>query len=161
MSNLMKFMIVAKCRKICSNKAMLNGALFSIFSFVNRGISFVLLLILASYITPKEYGYLNLYSTVGMVLSYFIAMSTAGYTSIIFFREGKNGVAKTFSSVLLISTFMLLFFEIVLAIGHNFIPTILQLSLNILNIAIFVSFFNTFGQFWLDYYRLSNYSAPL
>lgn len=155
MSNLKKFMIVAKCRKICSNKAMLNGALFSIFSFVNRGISFVLLLILASYITPKEYGYLNLYSTVGMVLSYFIAMSTAGYTSIIFFREGKNGVAKTFSAVLLISTIMLLIFEIVLAIGHNFIPAILQLSLNILNIAIFVSFFNTFGQFWLDYYRLN------
>lgn len=96
MSNLMKFMIVAKCRKICSNKAMLNGALFSIFSFVNRGISFVLLLILASYITPKEYGYLNLYSTVGMVLSYFIAMSTAGYTSIIFLGKGKMGLLRLF-----------------------------------------------------------------
>lgn len=143
-----------KIEKIHNNKTLLNGALFSMFSFVNRGISFVLLLILASYITPHEYGFLNLYSTVGMVLGYFMAMSTQGYSSIVYFQEGKVGVAKTFSTTLTISVIMLLLFLLVLSIGHVAIPHALNLKYNILLIAILVSFFNIFGYFLLDYYRL-------
>lgn len=143
-----------KIKKIHNNKTLLNGALFSMFSFVNRGISFVLLLILASYITPHEYGFLNLYSTVGMVLGYFMAMSTQGYSSIVYFQEGKVGVAKTFSTTLTISVIMLLLFLLVLSIGHVPIPHALNLNYNILLIAILVSFFNIFVYFLLDYYRL-------
>ena len=139
-----------KIKKIHNNKTLLNGALFSMFSFVNRGISFVLLLILASYITPHEYGFLNLYSTVGMVLGYFMAMSTQGYSSIVYFQEGKVGVAKTFSTTLTISVIMLLLFLLVLSIGHVPIPHALNLNYNILLIAILVSFFNIFVYFLLD-----------
>ena len=87
-------MIIEKIQKLYSNKTLFNGALFSMFSFINRGISFLLLLILANYITPHEYGYLSLYSTVGMVLSFFIAMSTTGYAGVVFFKEGKEGISK-------------------------------------------------------------------
>lgn len=147
-------MIKEKIRNLYSSKTLFNGALFSMFSFINRGISFLLLLILANYITPHEYGYLSLYSTVGMVLSYFIAMSTTGYAGIVFFKEGKVGISKTFSSVLLISIVMLIVFFLALGIGSSIIPKVLKLDLNILSIAIIVSFFNVFGSFWLDYYRL-------
>lgn len=147
-------MIKEKIRNLYSSKTLFNGALFSMFSFINRGISFLLLLILANYITPHEYGYLSLYSTVGMVISYFIAMSTTGYAGIVFFKEGKVGISKTFSSVLLISIVMLIVFFLVLGIGSGIIPKVLNLDLNILSIAIIVSFFNVFGSFWLDYYRL-------
>lgn len=143
-----------KIKKIKNNTTLLNGALFSMFSFINRGISFVLLLILATYITPHDYGFLNLYQTVGMVLGYFIAMSTQGYSSIVFFTEGKRGVAKTFSSVLSISLIMLLTFLLILLICNNSIPRLLNLSFYVITIALFVSFFNTLGAFWLDYFRL-------
>lgn len=147
-------MIIEKIQKLYSNKTLFNGALFSMFSFINRGISFLLLLILANYITPHEYGYLSLYSTVGMVLSFFIAMSTTGYAGVVFFKEGKEGISKTFSSVLLISIVMLILFFLILGIGCGFIPKALNLDIDILAIAITVSFFNVFGSFWLDYYRL-------
>lgn len=147
-------MITDKIRKIYSNKTLFNGALFSMFSFFNRGISFLLLLILANYITPHEYGYLSLYSTVGMVLGYFIAMSTQGYAGIIFFKEGRMGISKTISAVMLISVVMLAVFFLILGAGYSVIPQILNLQFNILAIAIIVSFFNIFGSFWLDFFRL-------
>lgn len=85
-----------KIKKIQNNRALFNGALFSMFSFINRGISFLLLLILASYITPHEYGFLNLYQTVIMVLGYFIALSTQGYSSIVFLRRAKTEFLRHF-----------------------------------------------------------------
>ena len=45
------------------NKTVRNGGLFAIFSFFNRGISFVLLTILARYISPADYGELSLFNT--------------------------------------------------------------------------------------------------
>lgn len=143
-----------KIKKIQNNRALFNGALFSMFSFINRGISFLLLLILASYITPHEYGFLNLYQTVIMVLGYFIALSTQGYSSIVFFKEGKDGISKTFSTTLMISIVMLLLFLIILFVGNSAIPLALHLSYNILLIAVNVAFFNVFVYFLLDYYRL-------
>lgn len=147
-------MIKEKLIKLYTNKTLFNGALFSMFSFINRGISFILLLVLASYIAPNEYGFLNLYQTVGMVLGYFIAMSTQGYSSIVFFNSGKTGISKTFSTTLLISIVMLGLFLLMLTFGNHSIPTTLHLSFGILSIAIFVAFFNIFGIFLLDYYRL-------
>lgn len=147
-------MIKEKLIKLYTNKTLFNGALFSMFSFINRGISFILLLVLASYIAPNEYGFLNLYQTVGMVLGYFIAMSTQGYSSIVFFNSGKTGISKTFSTTLLISIVMLGLFLLMLTLGNHSIPTTLHLSFGILSIAIFVAFFNIFGIF-------CNYSAPL
>ena len=49
------------------NKTLLNGAMFSIFSFINRGFSFILLLVLAKFFTPKEYGYLRGITTLAVV----------------------------------------------------------------------------------------------
>ena len=138
-------MLIEKIQKFYNNKTLFNGSLFSMFSFVNRGISFLLLLILANYITPHEYGYLSLYSTIGMVLSFFIAMSTTGYAGVVFFKEGKEGISKTFSSVLLISIVMLIVFFLILGIGGDFIPKALSLEIDILSISIIVSFFNVFG----------------
>ena len=85
------------------NKTMRNGALFASFSFLNKGFGFLLLLILASFITPAEYGYLSLYTTVLMVVGYFIALSSEGYMDVAYFQDKKNGVKNTFSCVFFLS----------------------------------------------------------
>lgn len=76
-----------KIRNLSKNKVLLNGTLFSLFSFINRGFSFLLLLILANYILPKDYGYLSLFVTVSMVVGFFIALSTDGYLSVAFLKK--------------------------------------------------------------------------
>lgn len=74
-------MIIKENNKLLLNKSLLKGTLFSLFSFINKGLVFLLLLILANFIAPAEYGYLGLFSTVAMVVGYFVAMSSEGYFS--------------------------------------------------------------------------------
>ena len=73
---------IVQKKKAIESSSLVNGALFSLYSFINRGISFFLLLILANYITPSEYGYLSLWGTVISVIGFSIAMGTDGYFEI-------------------------------------------------------------------------------
>ena len=77
-------------KKLGESKTLLHGVLFSGFSFVNRGFIFLLLLILANFISPAEYGYLSLFSTVIMILGFFICLSSEGYMSVSYFQEGGD-----------------------------------------------------------------------
>lgn len=89
-------------KKVKNNKVLLNGGLFSIFSFFNEGVSFVLLIILAKFIQPDEYGSLSLFNTIVTFLGYFIALSTQGYVSVSYFKTDKDGFRKDFTSIVAI-----------------------------------------------------------
>lgn len=146
--------IKEKLRNITNNKSLLNGAMFSGFSFINRGFSFLLLLILANYITPAEYGYLSLFSTVVMVVSYFMAMSTEGYMSVAFFKDCEEGIRNTFSCILVTSLITLIVMCLTLVIGGEKLASLLELPQNILYLSIVISFFTVFTNVNLDYIRL-------
>ena len=134
-----------KIRNLSKNKVLLNGTLFSLFSFINRGFSFLLLLILANYILPKDYGYLSLFVTVSMVVGFFIALSTDGYLSVAFFKEGNDGVRQSVSSVLVISLVTsLLLFCVVFLFGTE-LSVVLELPLNVLYLVVSISFFTVFS----------------
>lgn len=139
---------------IKDNKTLLRGSLFSIYSFVNRGFAFILLLILANYIAPAEYGYLSLFSTVVMVLGYFMALSSEGYMSISFFSEGESGIKKSFSCILAICiciSFLLCF--VLVALGDD-LSRLLDLEDNILFYAVVIAFFTVFNNLLLDLFRI-------
>ena len=137
-----------------SNKTFLKGGLFSIYSFINRGFSFILLLVLANYIAPDEYGYLSLFSTVVMVLGYFMALSSEGYMSIAYFSEGESGIKKTFSCVLIISITMSLLSCIVLLVYGDSISGFLDLEKSILIYAVVIAFFTVFINMLLEFFRI-------
>ena len=141
-------------RNVVSNKTLLKGGLFSIYSFVNRGFSFILLLILANYIAPAEYGYLSLFSTVVMVLGYFIALSSEGYMSISYFSEGDSGIKKTFSCILAICICMLLLLCLLLVLFGDDLSRLLDLEESILFYAVVIAFFTVFNNLLLDLFRI-------
>jgi len=152
--------ILLKVKNSLQNETLRNGALFSLFSFVNRGFSFLLLLILANYITPAEYGFLSLFNTVVMVVGYFIALSTEGYLSVSYFRDGEDGLKQTFSCTFFTSLIIAFLFSAILFFSGNFISDKLNLPLNSLYIAIGICFFNIFSNLILNYYRLQK-RAPI
>ena len=80
----------------------MNGTMFSMFSFINRGISFVLLIILARYIMPAEYGRLSLFNTIVQLLGFFIALSCQGYFTISYFQRKGELFRQDVSSIVLI-----------------------------------------------------------
>lgn len=141
-------------KKIVSNKSLLNGAFFSLFSFINKGFVFLLLLILANYIAPAEYGYLSLFVTVTMVIGYFMALSTEGYLGVAFFKDKKYGVKLTLSGVVMIATSMALLMFLCLYLLGDTICKVLQLPLPILFDAVGVCFFTLLFNLYIDYIRL-------
>ena len=152
--------ILLKIKNSLQNETLRHGALFSLFSFVNRGISFLLLLILANYITPAEYGFLSLFNTVVMVVGYFIALSTEGYLSVSYFRDGEGGFKQTFSCIFFSSLIIASLFSVILYFAGSFISDKLDLPLNSLYIAIGICFFNIFSNLILNYFRLRK-RAPI
>lgn len=137
-----------------------DGMLFSLFSFINRGFSFLLLLILANYIAPAEYGYLGLFATVLMVIGFFMAMSTEGYLSVAFFKDGELGIKRTYSFILYLSILMALLFGIILLCIGERLSQMLELSRTVLALTVAIAFFTVFTNINLDYLRLKEQIKP-
>ena len=111
--------------KFIGNKVLLNGSLFSIFSFFNQGIGFFLLILLAEYIAPAEYGRLSMFNMTVTFLGFFIALSTQGFLSISYFKRGADCFKKDFSAISTISltTFVVLILLFTLFHKKRFIPS--------------------------------------
>lgn len=140
--------------KLKLSKTIKNGGLFSIFSFLNQGISFILLVILAKYIQPGEYGSLSLYNTVSMFVGYFIALSTTGYISVSYFRKDREDFRKDFSAIVSITTAVFTFFIIVVLLFANPLSAALDLPNELLFVVLFNSFFQVFFNLNLNYKRI-------
>lgn len=132
----------------------MNGALFSIFSFINRGFGFFLLMILANYITPAEYGYLSLFNTIVTVLSYFKALSTEGYMSVSYFSDGVIGIKKTISSVFFTSLIFLVSMLLFVTCFSSYISKTINLPVYVFYYALIIAFFTLYVNVNLDYYRI-------
>ena len=137
-----------------NNKTLVNGSLFSIYSFIGKGISFLILIMLANYISPEEYGYLNLFTTVISFVTIFIALSTNGYVSISFFKKETDEFKKDFTSIYLMGIASFAFFSIVVLLGGEWISSALQLSTDLLIIAVAISFFTFSFLLQQDYLRI-------
>ena len=141
-------------QKIKNNKTIINGSLFSLFSFFNQGISFILLILLAKYITPSEYGHLSIFNTIVMFLGYFIALSTQGYISISYFQKGRNNFKKDFSCIFFIAIIILFILSTIIICGNERLSKILILEQRFLWVAIFISFFQLLFNINLDIFRI-------
>lgn len=74
-------------QRVSGNKTLVNGSLYSLFSFLGQGCNFLILILVAGYILPADYGKLSIFSTIATFMGYFIGLSTYGYVSISYFRE--------------------------------------------------------------------------
>lgn len=145
---------IGKIDDITRNKSLIRGSLFSLFSFLNKGLGFLLMIILANFITPSEYGYLNLFNTVIMVLMYFMAMSAEGYWGVAYFSEGKEGLKKTFTCVFFLTLLGAMLLSMLICAEGEWLEKKLNLSVPILYCAVAICFFTIYNQILLDNYRL-------
>ncbi len=142
-------------KKFRLNKTIINGGLFSLFSFSSQGISFVLLILLANYILPKDYGILSLYNTFVMFLGYFIDLSTKGYLSVSYFKESKESFRKDFSAVIVISISIFSILSVIFAAFGNYFYPLLDIPYTFIWIALTVVFFEVFISICQNYLRIT------
>ena len=149
-----KVNIQQKLHRLQSCKSLLNGVLFSMYSFLNKGIIFLLLLLLANYISPADYGYLSLFNTVLMVLGYFIALSADGYMGIVYFKEGEDCQKQVISAISFIILLISIVFLGILGISGKWISHVVNLRVEMLYIGVVISAATVFKNMYLDNIRL-------
>ena len=137
-----------------SNKTIINGSLFALFSFFNQGISFLILILIADYIVPSDYGRLSLFNTFVMFLGYFVALSSTGYLSVSYFRKNLSDfkIDVTSISVITISVTFIIFF--IINVFKVKLSEHIGLPEEYLFIAVLISFFLVFHHLNLDYRRI-------
>lgn len=137
-----------------SNRNLFNGALFSLFSFINKGLIFFLLLVLANYIGPKEYGYLSFFSTLLTVFGFIIALSSEGYLSFSYFRDAENGISESCSSSVLITLLIGTLLLVIELIWGGKLEPYIHLDTEITCYAILISIFTIYLNLHLNILRV-------
>lgn len=146
--------VVEYINKVKGNKTLRNGVLFSLYAFLGRGISFILLIILASYIPPNDYGKLSLFNTVIMLLGFFMAFSTTGYFGISYFKEDKETFHQDFTFVMIMLLLTVGIVSIVFLLFGNYLSELAGISYGLLWWALLIAFVNVPFNLHMDYYRL-------
>lgn len=131
-----------------------NGILYTLFSFLNNGISFILLLLLAEFIAPADYGRLNLFNTFVTLLSILISLSTNSYVGVAFFRKSRFDLRKIIFVTLFTTTGMLFLFSVVVALFPEMFQRVVGIETKYLWIALFICYFQVFTNLNLDIWRL-------
>lgn len=139
---------------ITQSKNFKHGLLYTIFSFVNSGISFILLLILARYLTPSDYGYLNLFTTFVTLLSIIISLCTVSYVGVSFFQKDRESLKKVIMISLTTTTGMLMLSSVVLILFPSFIEKSVGVPIEYLWLGLMICYFQVFNNLNLDIWRL-------
>lgn len=146
--------LLPRFKSLLHNKTVKKGGLYAIFSFFNRGVSFVLLTILARYINPAEYGEFSLFNTVITFLGFIVGLSTEGYLSVSFFKATKEKFKEDFTAICLITvsvSFVILLFFV---LSSQWLTGVLKVPVKFLFLGLLLSFSKVFVNLNLDYYRV-------
>lgn len=101
-------------QRILNNSNVRNGAFFALFSFINMGLNFIIMLALARFILPDSYGQLSLFTTMVTILSMFICLGVNSYKSVKFFNSDKLTIQRLINVTLIIT--LLVYMIILVAI---------------------------------------------
>lgn len=140
--------------KYFNNKIIRNGIIFSFFSFFNSGISFFLVLILARYLSPTEYGYLNLFTTITAILSLLMTLNTSSYFSVSYFKLEKKDLQKILSGVVLVLLGVSFSLTVLILLFSRVSAQYIGLGYKYQLLALLICFFQAFITLRLEVWRL-------
>lgn len=140
--------------RIKANKTIKQGSLYTIFSFFGQGISFVLLVLLANFIEPREYGQLSLYNTALMLVGFFMGFSSSGYVAVSYFKETGNGFVRDFSAIISLYFLTTLVFALLLLSAGSGVSKLMQLPEKLIWYVVIVAFFNSIFSIYQNYARV-------
>lgn len=142
-------------KRIVLNKNIRHGILYTLFSFINNGVSFFLLLILAKYLKPDEYGYLNLFTSIINMLSIIIALSTNAYISVSFFQKTKTYLQQIITTCLITASLVSLLLLFITYFNKEYLTETIGLNYIYIIISILICYFQLYNNINLDLWRLN------
>ena len=136
------------------NSLFKNGALFAFFSFLNSGMNFLLLLVLASFFSTSDYGKLNLVNTFISLLTIFVSLNATGIIAVDFFSKERQYISRLLSTVLCFSTLSFFIFSLILSICSTWAESWFGFSSVYLWFALLICYMQVFSTINLDIWRL-------
>lgn len=146
--------LISLFKRAKNNKTIINGSLFSLFSFFGQGVSFVLLILLANYILPTEYGQLSLFSTVVTLVGIVMAFSTRGYPAVTFFKKNTDDFKKDFTASIVLGLISTVILALPVLFYGDKLGELLGLSKTLLWYVLIISFFSFTFLLQQDYLRI-------
>jgi O-antigen/teichoic acid export membrane protein len=141
-------------QKLKNNSNLRNGMLFTLFSFLNNGFSFVITLIMGIFILPDSYGQLSLFTTMISFLSIFICLGTNGFIGVEYFNSKKEKVCRLIN-VTIISTFFVYLILILSVFAFStHLPELMGIKLEFQFYAVSVCLLQILQYILMDVWRL-------
>lgn len=140
--------------KIAHSQNFRHGMLYSLFSFLNNGISFILVLILARFLFPSDYGQLNLFNTFVTFLNIIITLSTASFVAVSFFSKDKEALKGIITIVIGVSAIITAIISFLFLCFPVKISHVIGVDIKYLWFGLLVCFFMVFNSLNLDIWRL-------
>ena len=131
-----------------------HGILYTIFSFFNSGINFILLLTLARYLTPAEYGSLNLFTTFVTLLSILISLCSASYVAVSFFQKSTETLKQVILTVFSISTVVLVILSVIAILLPSRLIFVIGIPQKDLLLGVMICYLQVYNLVNLDIWRL-------
>ena len=128
--------------------------LYTIFSFLNSGISFLLILLLAKYLTPTDYGSLTLFNTFVTLLNVVIALCTTAYITVSFFQKSHQELQKVILVAFATTTVMLIITALSFILFPHFVEKTVGVPIEYLWLGLLICYFGIFNSVNLDIWRL-------
>jgi O-antigen/teichoic acid export membrane protein len=130
------------------------GVLFTLFSCFNSGINFLLLLILAKFLSPSDYGLLSLFTTVITLLNIVISLNTTGFFSIEYFKVNKEEHSKIIISIFVLCFFVFLCLNPILYVVSLLLPLSIKLTYTDFFLALLICLVQVISYINLEIWRL-------
>lgn len=127
-------------------KLLKSFSLYTVASFIERGIAFFLLPIFTFYLTPKDFGVLALLTSVSSFILPLVTLGIQGAISVAYFKGEKENYASYFTSSIIPPFFIAFFLTIIVVIFHTQIQDYFEVPfiwVLIIPISCFLSFFNS------------------
>lgn len=140
--------------KTLQSRNFRHGMLYTLFSFLNSGIGFILLLILAKYLPPTDYGSLNLFTTFVTLLNIIIALCTTSYITVSFFHKSKEELRQIILISFCTATCMLIIFAAMITLFPNFVERSVGVPTEYLWLGLMICYLGVFNNVNLDIWRL-------
>ncbi len=137
-----------------NRKTLFKGGLFAVFSFISKGIGFLLLLLLAKMMTPDEYGHLSIFNTFVTFGSFIVAFSAQGYASVSFFKESHSVFKKDFSAIIFLSILSTILLALFILLFGSLLESKLGVPISFQYYAVIISLFVFVFNIHQDLYRV-------
>lgn len=128
---------------------------YTILNFFLKGVSFLITPLFTNYISPAEFGNLNLYLNSINLISPFIILSTNSI-AVDYFKQDKKELSKQISTYFLFSFYICIAIALLIGLFHNFLTSYFKFSFTYILFVPFICFFNLIIDTGFIFFRNEN-----